>query len=66
MGDGAVITIERIKEMIEEEKKANPMLLDSFTDTNEFEIGIKIGMEAMHEYLSTRYDFVEKKADGDK
>lgn len=60
------MTIERIQQMIEEEKKVNPMLLDNFTDTNEFEIGIKLGMEAMYEYLTGRYELVEKNANGDK
>jgi len=60
------VVIECIKEKIAEEKKANPMLLDKFTDTVEFEMGLKIGMEAIYEYLSNRYEFVEKKAVEDK
>ena len=42
--------IDSIREKIEEEKKANKMLLDNFDDCIEFELGLKIGMEVMHEY----------------
>lgn len=48
--------IEFIKRRIAEEKEANKMLLDNFEDSVEFEMGLLIGMEAMHDCLSKESD----------